>query len=126
MKVLVINCGSSSIKYQLLTMPSSRVLAKGMVARIGEERSTLVHEVNGQKLQDESPIADHVAGMQHILRALTEGDTQVVDDLGEIGAVGHRVVHGGEEFSGSVLSPRLSARRLSGSPTWLLCTTRPT
>ncbi|MDC0936155.1 acetate kinase [Pirellulales bacterium] len=103
MKVLVINCGSSSIKYQLLTMPSSTVLAKGMVARIGEERSTMVHEVNGNKLQDELPIADHVVGMQHILHTLTQGDSQVVDDLDEIGAIGHRVVHGGEEFSGSVL-----------------------
>jgi acetate kinase len=103
MKVLVINCGSSSIKYQLLTMPSSRVLAKGMVARIGEERATLVHEINGQRQQEEAPISDHHAGMRHILSTLTQGETQVVGNLAEIGAVGHRVVHGGEDYSGSVL-----------------------
>lgn len=103
MKVLVINCGSSSIKYQLLTMPSSSVLAKGMVARIGEDHATLVYEANGQKHQQEATISDHLAGMQHILSTLTQGETQVVGNLAEIGAVGHRVVHGGEEFSGSVL-----------------------
>ncbi len=103
MKTLVINCGSSSIKYQLLTMPSSKVLAKGMVARIGEDDATLSHEVEGDKIERELPVADHKAGMQIILKTLTEGDSKVVEKLTEIGAVGHRVVHGGEDFSSSVL-----------------------
>jgi len=103
MKVLVINCGSSSIKYQLLAMPSNRVLAKGVVARIGEACATIAFEVNGREIRHEVPIENHIVGMQRILLALTDGDTRVVNELGQIDAVGHRVVHGGEEFSDSVL-----------------------
>jgi acetate kinase len=102
MKVLVVNCGSSSIKYQLNQMPENRMLSRGLVERIGEEGSGLVCEHEGQKYRQKCPVPDHARGMDLILRALV-GPEGVIDDLREIGAVGHRVVHGGAEFTGSVL-----------------------
>ncbi|MBN1854162.1 MAG: acetate kinase [Pirellulales bacterium] len=102
MKVLVVNCGSSSIKYQLYEMPGWTILAKGLVERIGESESSLVQDNGGEKHYREMPVADHEEAMLLILRSLTEGATQVVGSFNEIKAVGHRVVHGGEEFTGSV------------------------
>jgi acetate kinase len=103
MKVLVVNCGSSSIKYRLVEMPAGTVLAKGLVERIGEPGGAQVHEAGGRKVRAEGAVADHAAGMVLLLEALTTGETKVLRDVGEIGAVGHRVVHGGEEFTGSVI-----------------------
>ncbi len=103
MKVLVVNCGSSSIKYRLVEMPEGKVLAKGMVERIGESGAGLVHESFGGKRRETMPVPDHAAGMAQLLDALTTGAGKVLHDVGEIGAVGHRVVHGGEEFTGSVI-----------------------
>jgi acetate kinase len=103
MKVLVVNCGSSSIKYRLLDMPAGTVLAKGLVERIGEPGGALVHEAGGRSVRTDRAVADHAAGMELLLGALTHGETKVLEDVGEIGAVGHRVVHGGEDFTGSVL-----------------------
>ena len=103
MKVLVVNCGSSSIKYQLFEMPGQTVTAKGLVERIGEETSALVHESNGHKQRVEQQVADHHAGMALILDTLIHPEAGVIGDIAEIGAVGHRVVHGGEEFTGSVV-----------------------
>ena len=100
MKLLVVNCGSSSIKYQLFEMPRAAVLAKGVVERIGEQRSKLTHEVGAQSWSDELAVPDHETGMALIQRTLVAGPHKVLD---EIGAVGHRVVHGGEEFSSSIL-----------------------
>ena len=103
MKILVVNCGSSSIKYQLFDMPSKEVLAKGLVERIGESKAALHHESGGTKHIEETEIADHQKGMRLLLAALTEGETKVIDSLDEVGAVGHRVVHGGEAFSASAI-----------------------
>lgn len=103
MKTLVVNCGSSSIKYQLVEMPGWGVLAKGVVERIGDAKSALIHDSNGEKYHKETPIANHDEAMEQILHALTNGETKAIDNLNEIGSVGHRVVHGGEEFTGSVV-----------------------
>ncbi len=103
MIVLVVNCGSSSIKYQLFDMPEQRVIAKGLVERIGEEGSALVYEHDGKKSKVEQSIPDHDAGVELILKALVSPEGGVIKDIGEIKAVGHRVVHGGEAFTGSVL-----------------------
>lgn len=103
MKILVVNCGSSSIKYRLIDEPGGKILSRGIVERIGEDESALIHEHNGQRHRTDSPIHDHEEGMRLILRALTEGAGRVIESLTEIGAVGHRVVHGGEAFSESVM-----------------------
>lgn len=102
MKVLVINSGSSSIKYQVFEMPSNDVLAKGLIERIGEAGSNIKHEVNGNKIVDETPINNHKDGMDLIFSKLTDEKNGVLKDINEIGCVGHRVVHGGEEFTKSV------------------------
>lgn len=103
MKVLVVNCGSSSIKYQLFDMPDAKVLAKGTVERIGEEQSRLLHTVNGQTRTLEVNAADHDQSMALILDTLVDANMGVIADISEIAAVGHRVVHGGEEFTGSMV-----------------------
>jgi len=103
MKVLVINAGSSSIKYQLYQMPESKVLAKGVLERIGEKISKLSHYYDNKTYCVEVEIKDHEKGIELILDALVSRDGGVIKDISEIGAVGHRVVHGGEEFTDSVL-----------------------
>jgi len=103
MKVLVINAGSSSIKYQLYLMPETDVLAKGVVEKIGEEGSKLSHFYNGKTYSLETEVGDHVKGMELILNTLVSRDVGVIEDITQISAVGHRVVHGGEEFTGSVI-----------------------
>ncbi len=102
MKVLVINSGSSSIKYQVFEMPSNTVLAKGLIERIGEAGSNIKHEVNGNKIVNETDISNHQVGMGLIFDMLTDEKNGVIKDINEIGCVGHRVVHGGEEFTKSV------------------------
>ncbi len=103
MKVLVINAGSSSIKYQLFDMPAGEVPAKGMIERIGEAQSQLTHKYNGKTYSAAVTAKDHEQGMQVILKTLTDPAIGVVKKVSEIHAVGHRVVHGGEEFTGSVI-----------------------
>lgn len=104
MKILVINAGSSSIKYQLFHMPEAEVLAKGHVERIGEAGSKLVHTSDAHPKQiHETPVEDHQRAVELILDALVAPDTGVIADIAEIAAVGHRVVHGGEKFTGSVV-----------------------
>lgn len=103
MIVLVVNCGSSSIKFQLFDMPEQRVIAKGMVDRIGNEGSALIYEHGDEKVKLEKPAPDHDAGMELILKALVDPDNGVIKDINEIKSVGHRVVHGGEAFTGSVV-----------------------
>ena len=103
MKVLVINCGSSSIKYQLYDMPAGAVLAKGLVERIGESGSALVYEHNGDSARAVQPIPDHERGMALIIQALVHPEAGVIPRIEEIGACGHRVVHGMDAFTGSVL-----------------------
>jgi acetate kinase len=103
MKVLVINAGSSSIKYQLFEMPAEKVLAKGLLEKIGEETSQLNHFSDSKEHKIKTKVADHSAGMKLILDTLVGPQTGVIKDVSEITAVGHRVVHGGEEFTDSVV-----------------------
>ncbi|MBI6875036.1 acetate kinase [Clostridium aciditolerans] len=103
MKVLVINCGSSSLKYQLINMENENVLAKGLVERIGIEGSILTQKVNDEKYVIEQPMKDHKVAIKLVLDALIDKEHGVISDMSEISAVGHRVVHGGEKYAGSVL-----------------------
>lgn len=104
MIIFVVNCGSSSIKYQLLNMNDEQVLAKGLIERIGMEGSVLKHTPTGKYTVDISAeIPDHSVGIQMALDALTNEEYGVIDSMDEIDAVGHRVVHGGERFTDSVL-----------------------
>ncbi|MDD5134478.1 MAG: acetate kinase [Phycisphaerae bacterium] len=103
MKVLIINAGSSSIKYQLFEMPAEKVLAKGLLERIGEEISQLSHSFDGSTYKAEQKVSDHTAGMKLIIDTLGGPKTGVIKDVSEIFAVGHRVVHGGEEFTDSII-----------------------
>jgi acetate kinase len=103
MKVIVINAGSSSIKYQLYRMPDACILAKGIVERIGEDISKLTHSYNGKKHTADVKAADHEQGMHVILQTLLDKQIGAIEAVSEIAAVGHRVVHGGEEFTGSVI-----------------------
>jgi len=104
MKVLVINCGSSSLKYQLINMETEESLAQGLVERIGIEGSILTQKVPGRdKYIIEQPMADHKDAIKLVLDALVDGNHGVISSMDEISAVGHRVVHGGEKYSESVV-----------------------
>lgn len=104
MKILVLNCGSSSIKYQLIEMDEKNhsVLAKGLLERIGLEMGEFTHKWNGQKHYEQLPIPNHTEGIKIVLAALTNAEYGVIKSLDEINAVGHRVAHGGEKFTKSV------------------------
>lgn len=102
--VLVINAGSSSLKYQLIDMDDATVIAKGLVERIGIDHSVIKHKPSGKdKVEIETPMKDHNDAMKQVVAALTDPTHGVVADLSGICAVGHRIVHGGEKFSESVL-----------------------
>ncbi len=104
MKVLVINCGSSSLKYQVLDMNGEILLAKGLVERIGMEGSVITHEKIGMdKVVNETPMESHKEAIALVLEAVAHPEHGVVKDMSEIGAVGHRVVHAGEKYAHSVL-----------------------
>ena len=103
MKVFILNCGSSSIKYQLIEMPEQQVLAKGLVEKIGLQGSAIIHtQDDGEKIKFDKTIATHTEGIQTLFEILTSENIGILNNLEEIEAVGHRVVHGGEDFSGSV------------------------
>lgn len=102
--VLVINCGSSSLKFQLINSRSEEVIAKGLCERIGIEGSKMTYApAGGAKQETETPMKDHTRAVELVLKALTDEKTGVVKSLDEIGAVGHRIVHGGEDFASSTL-----------------------
>ncbi len=103
MNVLVINCGSSSLKFQLIDSDSEQVMAKGICERIGLDGSLTYQPAGGEKMKSEKPMPSHKEAISYVIEALTDPETGVIKDLSEIGAVGHRVVHGGESFSGSVV-----------------------
>ncbi|MDR1796708.1 MAG: acetate kinase [Clostridiales Family XIII bacterium] len=105
MKVLVINCGSSSLKYQVLDMTTETLLAKGLVERIGMEGSVLTHEKTNieDKLVQEVAMKDHKDAIANVMAALADQTYGVVKSMDEIGAVGHRVVHAGEKYAQSVI-----------------------
>lgn len=103
MKVLVINAGSSSVKYHLYQMPQSKVLARGLVERIGEEISQLSHFFRDKKYTMQTKVGEVKEAMELILKTLVSHKAKVLQKISEIDAVGHRVVHGGEEFTCSVI-----------------------
>ncbi len=104
MLVLVVNAGSSSLKYQLIDMSNEQVLAKGIAERIGTPESCLSQQVTGdEKTYMKADMPDHTAAMRYVFQALTDFNIGAIKDVSEISAIGHRVVHGGEDFSGSVL-----------------------
>lgn len=104
MKILVINCGSSSLKYQLIDSDTENVLAKGLCERIGIKGSCLTHQGAGkEKVKMEKDMPEHTTAVQMVIEALTDKEHGVIASLDEIGAVGHRIVHGGEKFAGSVI-----------------------
>ena len=103
MKILVINAGSSSLKYQLIDMTNEEVLAKGLCERIGIENSELIHKKGDIKKELKIPMPTHKEAISAVIDALTDKEYGAVSDLKEIDAIGHRVVHGGESFNKSVL-----------------------
>ena len=103
MNVLVINCGSSSLKFQLINAESEEVLAKGICERIGIDGKLTYQPEGGEKEKSDKPMPTHTEAIQFVIEALTNPETGVVKSLDEIGAVGHRMVHGGEKFSSSVV-----------------------
>ena len=104
MNILVINCGSSSLKFQLIDSDTEKQIAKGLCERIGIEGSQLVYQpAGGEKEETVTPMPDHTKAIELVLNALTNEKTGVVKSLDEIGAVGHRIVHGGEKFAASTV-----------------------
>jgi len=104
MNILVINSGSSSLKYQLINMKNENVLAKGLCDRIGLEKSILKHTKTGcDPVIIETDMPNHKVAISQVVKILTTGETAVINDMSEISAVGHRVVHGGEKFHESVI-----------------------
>ncbi len=103
MNVLVINCGSSSLKFQLINSESEEVLAKGLCERIGIDGRLTYQPAGGDKAVSDKAMPTHTEAIQYVIDALTDSETGVVKSLDEIGAVGHRVVHGGEKFANSVV-----------------------
>ena len=104
MNVLVINCGSSSLKYQLINSDSETVLAKGLCERIGIDGSAITHQREGEgKVKTEVVMKNHTDAVNFVIEKLTDAEVGVIKSLDEIDAVGHRMVHGGEEFAGSCI-----------------------
>ena len=104
MNILVINCGSSSLKFQLIDSETEKCIAKGLCERIGIEGSQITYTTDGgEKEQTVTPMPDHTEAIRLVLEALTNEKTGVVKSLDEIGAVGHRIVHGGEKFAASTI-----------------------
>ncbi len=103
MNVLVINCGSSSLKYQLIESTTEDVLASGICERITIDGSFTYKRPGKDKIQFEAPMPDHTAAIKVVLNQLTDKETGVLSSMDEIGAVGHRIVHGGEKFASSVV-----------------------
>ena len=102
MKILVLNCGSSSLKYQLLNMDTDQVMAKGTYERIGEQ-SFVTHKINGEKYKFEHPVKNHKEAIDFMIELLLKPEYNTIKDLSEIDGIGHRVAHGGDKFSSSVV-----------------------
>ena len=103
MKILVLNCGSSSVKYQLIDMENEKVLASGKFERIGEKEAFITHKACGKKVTIEHAAMNHTEAIDFTLQQLTNPEYKVIDSLDEVNAVGHRLVHGGEEICNSVI-----------------------
>lgn len=111
-KIIAINAGSSSLKFQLFDMPSEKVLTKGLVERIGMDHGIFTISVNGEKNTETADISNHAIAVKMLLKKLTE--FQIIQDLNEIDGIGHRVVHGGEKFNDSVLLTDETIREIEG------------
>ena len=103
MKILVLNCGSSSLKYQLINMENNEVMASGKYERIGEQEAFITHKALGKKVKIEHIALDHTEAIDFTLKQLTNPEYKVIDNLCEINAIGHRIVHGGEKINKSVV-----------------------
>ena len=103
MKILVLNSGSSSLKYQVIDMETEETLASGYYERIGSDQAFLTHKVNGEKIKLENPAKDHSEALKFVMSQFTNSEYGILNSLDEIGAIGHRIVHGGEKFNSSVL-----------------------
>ncbi len=103
MKVLVLNCGSSSLKYQVIDMETEETMCSGNFERIGSEKSFLTHKVNGQKIKLEEHVKDHAEALEHVMGQITHEEYGIIKELSEIDAIGHRIVQGGDRYSHSVL-----------------------
>ncbi len=103
MVILTLNCGSSSAKYQVYDWDNKVVMANGVVERIGDTGSCITHKAHGRKIEFESPCPTHKEAIELILKEITDKDVGVIEDMSVIGAVGHRVLHGGDKFTKSVL-----------------------
>ena len=103
MKILVLNCGSSSLKYQLINMETEEVLASGKYERIGEQEAFITHKACGKKVTINHVALDHTEAIDFTLKQLTNPEYKVIDSLDEVNAIGHRLVHGGEKISQSVI-----------------------
>ena len=99
MKVLVLNSGSSSLKYQLIDMDTEKMLVKGYFERIGQQNSFLTHKINGEKHKFEKYVKDHEQALEFIFSRLTNDHYGVIKHLNELNGIGHRVVQGGEKYS---------------------------
>lgn len=118
MKILVLNCGSSSVKYKLIDTTTSAVMAEGGVEKIGLPDGFLKYKLaDGSKAIKELGMTDHRGAIEAILGILTDPELGCISSYSEIDAVGHRVVHGGEKFSGSVSSTTPSSRRSASATT---------
>lgn len=103
MKILVLNCGSSSIKFQLRDARDEKVLCKGLIERIGEKKSAIILSLNGRKIEKDLYLPNHTIALNQMMDMLAGPELGILEKLSDIGAVGHRVVHGGEDYSDSVL-----------------------
>jgi hypothetical protein len=106
MKILVINCGSSSLKYQLFDMDQEECLARGGVERVGSPDAFMTHRrVGNDKVKRDVDAPDHERGLKYVFDALVDPEIGVINSLSDISAIGHRVVHGGEKFAGMAFHP---------------------
>ena len=103
MKILVLNCGSSSLKYQLINMENEEVVASGKYERIGEDEAFLTHKVNGKKIEIKHPAKTHEEAIDFTLKQLINPEYKVIDSLDEISAIGHRLAHGAQKINKSVV-----------------------
>ena len=103
MKILVLNCGTSSLKYQLMDMDNEEIIAKGNYERIGIGESFVTHKVNEKEYEFINPITNHMEAIEFVIQKLTDSQIGVIKSLDDITAIGHRTVHGGEKFKGSVI-----------------------
>lgn len=103
MNILVINCGSSSLKYQIIETDKEELICKGLIELSGDTSTFAYTKTGCEKIKKTVPLADHTAGVELIIKTITDPEIGCIKDLSEIGAVGHRMVHGGEDFASSVL-----------------------